>query len=117
MKLVSSLNEPLSNWLKWNAVLAAALYVGVWLDVVLIGYLVVAFIWLMLVSYFFVLYAGKEGTVRSSPVPKPVGLIFDAAVLAVLISCHWYLTSVAYVLTAIVLEAVYRKARPRKNVN
>ena len=97
-------------WLLWNALFAFALYVGVWLDVTVIGYGVVAFVWLMLTSYFLVLYTGKPGVQRKNPVPTVAGVAFDVSVLAVLIACNWYWTATAYAVSAMVLELTHRKS-------
>lgn len=105
-----------ASWIVWNCIFAGALYVGVWRNQSLIGVGVAAFIWLMLVFYLSALYLGASTAVRKNPVPLVVGLAFDAAVLAVLIKCDWYVTATAYALSALALELSYRRS-PEKAGN
>jgi len=96
------------DWLLWNALFSAGLYVGVCLDVAAVGYVVIAFVWLMLVCYLLVLYTGDRRTVREDPVPALLSVLFDIGVLVVLVSRDWYVTATAYALTAIVLGILHR---------
>lgn len=98
------------EWLLWNALFSAGLYFGVWLDVAAAGYAVIAFVWLMLACYLLVLYTGNKKTVRENPVPTSLGVLFDVAVMVVLISQNWYVTATAYALTAIVLGILHRNS-------
>lgn len=99
-----------ADWLLWNALFAVGLYFGVWLDVSLVGYAVVVFVWSMLACYLAVFYAGDKKKVWANPVPTYIGLLFDVGVLVVLISRNWHLTATAYALTAIALGMLYRNS-------
>jgi hypothetical protein len=102
-------------WLLWNSVFAVGLYLGVWLEVTLIGYAVAAFVWLMVATYFLVLYGASQGPQRSPPVPRVVGWVFDVAVLTLLVSCHWYWTATGFAIAAIALELVHRKSKAQES--
>lgn len=101
--------KELRNWIGANAFFAIAIYLGVWRDVQFVGYLVAAFVWVMFFSYAAVLYSG-DNKARSLPVPRALGLLFDAGVLSVLILCGWPLTATGYVLAVLAHEAILWKA-------
>lgn len=51
------MNNPLRGWIGTNSLFAAAIYVGVWSELRLVGYLVAAFVWVVFASYVAVLYS------------------------------------------------------------
>jgi hypothetical protein len=101
------------NWLIWNAVLAAAIYVGIWRETPYVGYLVSAFVWLMLGIYLLVLYTEEPTKVRESPISWPVGLVFDVAATSVFVARSWFGTATGYVLGALALALIYHRSNPR----
>jgi hypothetical protein len=106
------MNKQQGHWIGSNALLAVALYVGVWCEQSLVGYLVAAFIWVMFTSYVAVLYSSPTKP-RARPVPIAIGLLFDAVVLGVLVTCRWPLTATSYALSVLAHEAIFwRAARP-----
>lgn len=102
------MNNPLRGWIGTNALFAAALYVGVWSELRVVGYLVAAFVWVMFASYVAVLYSRPE-KLRSRPVPTLIGLLFDAMVLSVFVTCGWPLTATGYALSVLAHEAIFRR--------
>jgi hypothetical protein len=98
------------DWLKWNFALSVALYFGVYHNVILIGYVVMAFMWLMLASYLAVLYLGRLNLTRAVPVSKWLSSIFDAFVLVLLISSGWRVTGTVYALTCLALALIHYKS-------
>jgi hypothetical protein len=99
------------QWLLWNALFAGALYVGVWLQVSLVGYAIAVFIWITCALYLSVLYAGAAHA-RPRPVPRWWGYPFDAGVLALLVFQDWPATATGYALSVIAEELVYGRFRP-----
>jgi hypothetical protein len=91
------MSKELRNWIGTNALFAAAIYVGVWREIEAVGYFVAAFVWVMFVSYAAVLYS-RNAKARSLPVPRTVGLLFDAGVLGALVICGWPITATGYTL-------------------
>lgn len=102
------------TWAISNSIFALALYFGVWLDISLVGYLIVFFVWLTLAFYLIVLYSGDKNKVRESAVPAYIDLVFDIGILAILVISDWYLTATAYALSAIVLAITYRNSKNAK---
>lgn len=106
------MNNPLLGWIGTNALFAAALYVGVWSEIRVVGYLVAVFVWVMFALYVAVLYSSPEKP-RTRPVPTGIGLLFDAMVLSIFVMCGWHLTATGYALSVLAHEAIFRPvARP-----
>lgn len=106
------MSKELRNWIGANTLFATAVYFGVWREVQVVGYFVAALVWVMFVSYAAVLYSGNRKS-RSLPVPKSLGLLFDAGVLGVLVVCGWPLSATGYTLAVLAHEAVLWRAPKR----
>ncbi len=102
------------NWVSWNAILAIAIYLGIWQGVPYIGYAVSVFVWLMLGLYLLVLH-GSAGRAKPHvrPVPWPLEVALDVAFVCVLIASGWLVSAAAYALSALALAFIYHRSRPR----
>ena len=109
---LNDMSKELRNWIGTNALFAAAIYVGVWREIQVVGYFVAAFVWVMFATYAAVLYSGSTKA-RSLPVPRAIGLLFDAGVLSALVTCGWPFTATGYTLSVLAQEAIlWKSARP-----
>lgn len=103
------MSKQLRNWIGSNAAFALAVYVGVWLDIEFVGYCVAIFVWIMFVAYAMALYNGDR-TTHSRPVPAIANLLFDIAILSILVLSNWPATATGYALSVLAHEAVLRNA-------
>jgi len=112
MGTIDAMSKELRNWIGTNALFAAAIYWGVWREIQLVGYSVAAFVWVIFATYAVVLYSGSTKA-RSLPVPRILGLLFDAGVLGALVTCGWPVTATGYTLSVLAHEAIlWKSARP-----
>lgn len=102
-----------SNWMIWNAILAIAIYLGIWRGMPCIGYAVSVFVWLMLGLYLLVLH-GSAGRAKPHvrPVPWPLEAALDVAFVCVFIASGWFVSPTAYALSALALAFIYHRSRP-----
>jgi uncharacterized membrane protein len=106
------MSNELRNWIGTNVLFATAIYVGVLREIQVVGYFVAALVWVMFAAYAAVLYS-RNAKARPYPVPRTVGLLFDAGVLGALVVCGWPLTATGYTLSVLAHEAIlWRAARP-----
>jgi hypothetical protein len=103
------MSKELRNWIATNALFATAIYWGVWREIQLVGYSVAAFVWVMFATYVAVLYS-RSAKADSLPVPRILGLLFDAGVLAALVVCGWPVTATGYTLSVLAHEAILWRA-------
>jgi hypothetical protein len=95
------------KWFVWNLSLLGVLLAGLIFSVQIAIYTAMSLIWIMLILYTFLYYTPKRNTyVR--PVSFAINLVFDLSILIIIFSQGWRLTGIAYLLSCILLEAVYR---------
>ena len=101
------------NFVIWNAVLAIAIYLGIWRGMPYIGYAVSVFVWLMLGLYLLVL-RGSAGNAKPHvrPVPWPFEVALDVAFVCVFIASGWFVSATAYALSALALACIYHRSKP-----
>ena len=95
-----------TKWILSNAALLGSLYLGQRDGFIWIAYCAVAAIWIVLVMYA-TLYFTMPPHNHKNPVPFWWGLAVDAAALFLLLSNGWVYTGTAYLLSAVLLNALY----------
>lgn len=100
------------EWCVWNAAFGVGLVLGVVLEIKLAGWLVVAFVWLMLGLHALVLLSAP-GKDHSDPVPWLMARGFDAAVVALTLAFAWYATAAAYGVSMVLQAMIYRRRAPK----
>ncbi len=102
---MTSRSREFERWLAANAAFLAAAFASLspvfqWLSIV-----VSAMVWLTLFVYAVIYFSGSRG--RSSPAPKWLCRIVDAAALLALLLSESYVTSVAYLASMLLLAKMY----------
>lgn len=105
------MNIKLIRQLAYNAVFLGAIWLGAWHSVQPVGWAVIAFVWVMALSYFSALYVGKLTTEFSDPLPRGVGWGFDVVCVFMFIHADWHVTATVYVLSVMALELVYLRSK------
>jgi len=95
------------KWLIWNLIFLGVLLAGLIFSVQIAKYAAISMIWIMLILYT-VLYYTPERNPYVRPVILTINLAFYIAVLTIIFSQGWRLTGIAYLLSCILLEAIYR---------
>lgn len=100
------MNSRQVTWLMTNSVLAICVYLGMYAQIYAVAVCVAVFVWIMLAFYALAL-----GTSRNYP--RPVAftfeVVYDVALTFAIWTAGWYLTAVAYFLSAVMLEVVVRR--------
>ena len=96
-------------WIVANSAFAVGIYIGMWNDVVWIGYLTSMLVWVMLLCYLMAFATRNRMHRYKNPVHPLVDKIADFVFYAALVASGWIVTAVAYAFSCIVLNAVYRK--------
>lgn len=92
-----------------NLLLVLAAYLAVASDLAWLKYGLVSFVWFQLFIYIFVLYlklARVERTPDSRPAPSWFVWAIDITVVVLFLWSGWYVTTLAYVASCVVLAAV-----------
>jgi hypothetical protein len=96
-------------WILANSTFGVGIYVGMWNEVVWLGYLTSMLVWVMLCSYLMAFWT-RNGLHRyRNPVHPLVGNLADYLFYAALVASGWIVTAAAYAFSCIVLNAVYRR--------
>ncbi|UUZ76483.1 hypothetical protein LP414_01835 [Polaromonas sp. P1(28)-13] len=104
------LNSRHSTWLLTNSILAACVYFGMVANVYLVGSAVSVFVWVMLISYGFVLLSNKK-KVFTRQVPFVVEALYDIALCMAMVAAGWHVTAIAYGMSFLTLEMVISHGR------
>lgn len=100
-----------SQWLAWNVGLTTAIFVGTWLGVQTLTWLVSAFVWVMAASYCVVWMGSADNPARKDSGIPVLGAAFDAFNALSLAIHGWVVTAAVYLISAVVLFLIYRRSR------
>ena len=100
-------------WILANSTFGVGIYVGMWNDVVWLGYLTSMLVWVMLCSYLMAFWTRNGPHRYRNPVHPLVGNLADYLFYAALVASGWIVTAAAYAFSCIVLNAVRCGRLPR----
>ena len=83
-------------WILANSTFGVGIYVGMWNDVVWLGYLTSMLVWVMLCSYLMAFWTRNGPHRYRNPVHPLVGNLADYLFYAALVASGWIVTAAAY---------------------
>lgn len=98
------------KWIAANTAMALSLYLGFVHQVAWVRFIVICLVWAMLASYgtvFFYEDLRTKFSGKGAPVSGWVSHCTDVLFSLILVSTGWYVTAIAYVLSALCLVLIY----------